>query len=146
MPIIQRSARVPYSCEQMYQLVNDVDEYPKFLPWCDRVQVLESTPSTMHARVAVSKAGLHKTFSTRNRLTPNRSVQLQLESGGLKNFRGSWDFIEQNQGCEVRFALQFDFNNRLLQMTLGLVIEQIANTLVHAFVERAHVLYRHQNG
>lgn len=126
----------------MYALVNDVDQYPSFLPWCDRVTVLEHSPTSMYAKVEVSKAGIRKSFSTRNTLLANRSVKLQLQSGGLKNFKGSWDFIEQGSGCEVRFALQFDFNNRLLQMTLGVIIEQITNTLVEAFVERAHKLYR----
>ena len=78
MPQISRTALVPYSAEQMYQLVNDVKSYPQFLPGCTGSRVLESTPGQMTAAVDVSKAGISKTFTTRNQLTSNQSILMHL--------------------------------------------------------------------
>ena len=90
MPQISRTALVPYSAEQMYQLVNDVQSYPQFLPGCTGSRVLESTPGQMTAAVDVSKAGISKTFTTRNQLTSNQSILMHLVDGPFKKLIGGW--------------------------------------------------------
>lgn len=85
MPQISRTALVPYSAEQMYQLVNDVQSYPQFLPGCVGSRVLESTPAQMTAAVDVSKAGISKTFTTRNQLTRNQSILMHPWMAPLKS-------------------------------------------------------------
>ena len=96
MPQISRTALVPYSAEQMYQLVNDVQSYPQFLPGCTGSRILESTPGQMTAAVDVSKAGISKTFTTRNQLTSNQSILMNLVDGPFKNLVAclkSWRLI-----------------------------------------------------
>ncbi|EGJ2231799.1 ubiquinone-binding protein, partial [Salmonella enterica] len=88
MPQISRTALVPYSAEQMYQLVNDVQSYPQFLPGCVGSRVLESSPAQMTAAVDVSKAGISKTFTTRNQLTRNQSILMHLVDGPFKKLIG----------------------------------------------------------
>lgn len=85
MPQISRTATVPYSAEQMYKLVNDVKSYPEFLPGCVGSRVLESSPGQMTAAVEVSKAGISKTFTTRNTLISNQSILMHLVDGPFKN-------------------------------------------------------------
>lgn len=88
MPQISRTALVPYSAEQMYQLVNDVQSYPEFIPGCTGSRVLESGPTQMTAAVDVSKAGISKTFTTRNTLTSNQSILMHLVDGPFKTLMG----------------------------------------------------------
>lgn len=88
MPQISRTALVPYSAEQMYQLVNDVQSYPEFIPGCTGSRVLESGPTQMTAAVDVSKAGISKTFTTRNTLTSNQSILMHLVDGPFKKTDG----------------------------------------------------------
>lgn len=85
MPQISRTALVPFSVEQMYQLVNDVKSYPDFLPGCTGSRVLEAGPTQMTAAVDVSKAGISKTFTTRNTLTDNQSILMSLVDGPFKS-------------------------------------------------------------
>ena len=97
MPQISRTALVPYSAEQMYQLVNDVQSYPQFLPGCTGSRILESTPGLMTAAVDVSKAGISKTFTTRNQLTSNQSILMSLVDGPFKKLIGGWKFTPLSQ-------------------------------------------------
>lgn len=97
MPQISRTALVPYSAEQMYQLVNDVQSYPQFLPGCTGSRILESTHGQMTAAVDVSKAGISKTFTTRNQLTSNQSILMNLVDGPFKKLIGGWKFTPLSQ-------------------------------------------------
>ena len=112
MPQISRTALVPYSAEQMYQLVNDVNAYPDFLPGCTGSRVLESGPTQMTAAVDVSKAGISKTFTTRNTLTDNQSILMHLVDGPFKKLIGGWKFTPLSQdACKIEFHLDFEFTN-----------------------------------
>ena len=114
MPQISRTALVPYSAEQMYQLVNDVQSYPQFLPGCTGSRILESTPGQMTAAVDVSKAGISKTFTTRNQLTSNQSILMNLVDGPFKKLIGGWKFTPLSQeACRIEFHLDFEFTNKL---------------------------------
>ena len=114
MPQISRTALVPYSAEQMYQLVNDVQSYPQFLPGCTGSRILESTPGQMTAAVDVSKAGISKTFTTRNQLTSNQSILMSLVDGPFKKLIGGWKFTPLSQdACRIEFHLDFEFTNKL---------------------------------
>lgn len=104
MPQISRTALVPYSAEQMYQLVNDVQSYPQFLHGCVGSRVTESSPAQMTAAVDVSKAGISKTFTTRNQLTRNQSILMHLVDGPFKKLIGGWKFT---RSAPRRAALSF---------------------------------------
>ena len=138
MPQISRTALVPYSAEQMYQLVNDVQSYPQFLPGCTGSRILESTPGQMTAAVDVSKAGISKTFTTRNQLTSNQSILMSLVDGPFKKLIGGWKFTPLSQdACRIEFHLDFEFTNKLIELAFGRVFKELAANMVQAFTVRA---------
>ena len=131
MPQISRTALVPYSAEQMYQLVNDVQSYPQFLLGCTGSRLLESTPGQMTAAVDVSKAGISKTFTTRNQLTSNQSILMNLVDGPFKKLIGGWKFTPLSQeACRIEFHLDFEFTNKLIELAFGRVFKELAANMV----------------
>ncbi|MDT3668204.1 type II toxin-antitoxin system RatA family toxin [Cronobacter dublinensis] len=142
MPQISRTALVPYSAEQMYQLVNDVKSYPEFLPGCVGSRVLESSPGQMTAAVEVSKAGISKTFTTRNTLISNQSILMQLVDGPFKSLMGGWKFTPLTEdACQIEFNLDFEFTNKLIELAFGRVFKELASSMVQAFSQRAKEVY-----
>ena len=140
MPQISRTALVPYSAEQMYQLVNDVQSYPQFLPGCTGSRILESTPGQMTAAVDVSKAGISKTFTTRNQLTSNQSILMNLVDGPFKKLFGGFTPLSQ-EACRIEFHLDFEFTNKLIELAFGRVFKELAANMVQAFTVRAKEVY-----
>lgn len=142
MSQISRSALVPFSAEQMYRLVNDVDSYPAFLPGCTGSRVLESSPQQMTASVDVSKAGISKTFVTRNTLTDNQSIQMQLVDGPFRKLSGGWRFTPlSDEACKVELNLEFEFTNMLVELAFGRIFKELASSMVQAFTQRAKEVY-----
>ncbi|AGA34796.1 Putative oligoketide cyclase/dehydratase or lipid transport protein YfjG [Thioalkalivibrio nitratireducens DSM 14787] len=143
---IQRSAVVPYSPEQMFALVNDIDAYPEFLPHCRSARVLETGEAEVKARIELAKGALHKSFTTRNRLDPPHRIRMQLVDGPFRRLQGGWQFNEHDGGTRIVLDLEFEFSNRLMAMALGPVFNQLANSLVDAFVRRARVVHGTDDG
>ena len=142
MPQISRTALVPYSAEQMYKLVNDVKSYPEFLPGCVGSRVLESSPGQMTAAVEVSKAGISKTFTTRNKLISNQSILMHLVDGPFKKLMGGWKFTPLTEdACQIEFNLDFEFTNKLIELAFGRVFKELASSMVQAFSQRAKEVY-----
>lgn len=142
MPQISRTALVPYSAEQMYQLVNDVKSYPEFLPGCVGSRVLESSATQMTAAVEVSKAGISKTFTTRNTLVNNQSILMHLVDGPFKRLMGGWKFTPLTpEACRIEFQLDFEFTSKLIELTFGRVFKELAGSMVQAFTARAKEVY-----
>ncbi|MBD3708480.1 type II toxin-antitoxin system RatA family toxin [Klebsiella pneumoniae] len=142
MPQISRTALVPFSAEQMYQLVNDVKSYPDFLPGCTGSRVLELGPTQMTAAVDVSKAGISKTFTTRNTLTSNQSILMSL--GGWPVQEADWRlevYSAEPEACKIEFHLDFEFTNKLIEMAFGRVFKELAANMVQAFTSRAKEVY-----
>lgn len=143
MPQISRTALVPYSAEQMYQLVNDVKSYPQFLPGCSGSRVLDESDSQMMAAVDVSKAGISKTFTTRNTLVSNQSIIMQLVDGPFRKLMGGWKFTPiGDEACRIEFQLDFEFTNKLIELAFGRVFKELAGNMVQAFTVRAKEVYR----
>ncbi len=142
MAQISRSALVPFSAGQMYQLVNDVDAYPEFLPGCTGSRVLDTSENQMTASVDVSKAGISKTFTTRNTLSDNQSIHMQLVDGPFRKLTGGWRFISLgDDACKVELSLEFEFTNMLVEMAFGRIFKELANSMVQAFTQRAKEVY-----
>ncbi|QSX29037.1 MULTISPECIES: SRPBCC family protein [Shewanella] len=142
MPKISRSVLVRFSAKQMYELINDVESYKEFLPGCVGGRVLEFDGQTMLASVDVSKAGISKTFTTRNQVVPDRQISLQLENGPFKHLTGHWRFTElAEDACKVEFELDFEFSNGLTELAFGKVFKDLAASMVTAFTSRAKVVY-----
>ena len=142
MPQISRTALVPYSAEQMYQLVNDVKSSPEFLPGCVGSRVLESSATQMTAAVEVSKAGISKTFTTRNTLVNNQSILMHLVDGPFKRLMGGWKFTPLTpEACRIEFQLDFEFTSKLIELAFGRVFKELAGSMVQAFTARAKEVY-----
>lgn len=142
MTHIQRSALLPYTAEQMFELVNRVDRYPEFLPWCSETAILEESDVSMRARLTVSKAGLRQSFTTRNALVSGRQIDMRLEDGPFSDLHGTWDFKPlSEQACKISLDLRFEYSGPIIRATLGPLFNHAANTLVDAFSQRAKELY-----
>lgn len=142
MPQVNRSALVMFSARQMYDLVNDVAAYPQFLPGCVGSRIVSDENNVMIASVDVSKAGIKKTFTTRNTLTENERVDMALVDGPFKLLSGGWSFLAlDDNACKVNLDLEFEFDNKLAEFAFGKVFKELAGNMVTAFSERAKVVY-----
>ncbi|MTJ02050.1 type II toxin-antitoxin system RatA family toxin [Idiomarina piscisalsi] len=142
MPSIEKSALVSYSAEQMFNLVNDIDSYPEFVPGCADSRVVEQNGDYKVASLQISKAGIQKTFTTRNRLVKPERIDMELVDGPFKKLTGGWVFKPLSEGaCKVELKLDFEFSSRLLGMAFGKIFSEVTSRMVDAFVKRADQVY-----
>lgn len=142
MTTVTKTALVPYAAEKMYALVAEVERYPDFLPWCGGAQVHERGPDWMLASVTIAYRGLRQTFTTRNTLMPPEQIGLSLRDGPFAKLEGQWRFKAlKPDACRIDFVLEYDMKSGLLSKLLGPIFNQIAVSMVDAFVKRADVLY-----
>ncbi len=142
MTEVHKSALVPYSVEQMYRLVADFERYPEFLPWCGRAELLRREGELVEARLDIAYGGLHKSFTTRNRLIEGERIEMGLLEGPFRSLQGVWRFQALGDaGSKVSMEMEFEFASRLLSVTLGPIFNRIAGSLVDAFIERARAVY-----
>ena len=142
MPVVEKSALVQHSAGEMYRLVNDVEQYKNFLPWCKSSRLVSLEGDTMVGELVVAKSGVTQSFSTRNTLTEDRRVELQLDEGPFKKLTGQWEFTPlRDDACKVSLRLEFEFSGRLMNAAFGAVFSQIANTMVDSFCKRADEIY-----
>ena len=145
MPAIHRSALVPYSPAEMYSLVNDIDSYPQFLPWCKSARVLSRDDDEVRASLELARGGFEKSFTTCNRLQKNKMIEMRLVEGPFRHLEGFWRFEPLgDQACKVSLDMDFEFANKLVGLALGSLFNQIANTLVDSFCKRAIDVYGHR--
>lgn len=142
MTVINKSALVPYTPAQMFALVDDIEAYPEFLPWCKRARVLSRTEDEVRATIELSKGGVEKAFTTCNRNQKNKMIEMRLLEGPFKRLDGFWRFDALgDDGCKVSLDLEFEFASRMLGMVVGPVFSQVANSLVDSFQQRAVDVY-----
>jgi ribosome-associated toxin RatA of RatAB toxin-antitoxin module len=143
MKEVKRSALVPYTAEQMFALVEDVERYPQFLPWVSAAQLLERSPTQVVGRLEMHRAGMREVVTTRNVLTPHREITLELVAGPFKTLAGSWTFepIGEERGARVTLSIRFEFANPMLSLLLSRTFEKSCNDMVDAFVARARAVY-----
>ena len=145
MKTVNKSVLIWYSPEEMFNLVTGVDQYPLFLPWCDRARVLEQDDSGMLAVVGISLSGIRQTFVTRNLHDPGRRVQMQLVKGPFSRLDGDWHFHGVGDGSQrasrVELQLNYGFDSAPLAALIGPVFDRIAGSMVDAFVKRAEQVY-----
>lgn len=138
MPEVRKSVIVAAAPEAMFALVDAVEDYPRFLPWCSAAEVLERTDQLTHARLHIDFHGLKTRFATVNRKEPPRWMHLALSDGPFERFRGHWQFVALGaEGCRVELTLEYAFASRAIEAVLGPVFSHVAATLVESFVERA---------
>lgn len=139
---VQKSALVPYRAEQMYALVDAIPAYPQFLPWCRAAREIMRSETEVEASLEIAHSGIHKSFTTRNRLQPGRRIEMRLVEGPFRKLHGVWTFEPLGEaGSRVSLELDFEFSSTLLKMTFGPLFNKIASTLVDAFIQRARQVY-----
>ena len=132
----------PYSAQQMFDLVNDINAYPQFVPDCNDTGVLQRDENLLLAYIEVEKFGFKKRFTTLNRLKEPSKIEITLIDGPFKKLVGAWTFtpISENQS-KITFDLNFEFNSKLLDMTFTPIFKDIMKNMVIAFSNRAKQLY-----
>jgi len=142
MITINRSSLVGYSAEKMYALVEDIESYPKFLPWCSGAEVPVREGTRTVATIHVNFHGIRESFTTENANTPGRIIAMELLSGPFRHLRGHWNFTPlSEEGCKIDFRLEYEISNRLLARLIGPIFQHIGSSFVDAFVRRAEKVY-----
>jgi len=139
---VHKSVLVPYSADEMYALVADLESYPQFLPWCSDARILSQDADRVEAMIEMSKGGIRKSFTTRNRLQPGKMIEMRLREGPFRRLEGYWRFDPLgDDGSKVSLDLEFEFATRMLELVIGPVFNQIVESLVDAFHQRAVAVY-----
>lgn len=144
---VSRSALVHFSAAQMFELVDDIERYPEFLPWCSGTVVTLRDPETTSATINISYRGIRQSFSTQNRKEFPQRMTMQLVEGPFKSLDGEWRFTPLDElACKIDFQLHYEFSSALLEKLVGPVFGYIAGTMVDAFLKRAEQLYSARAG
>ncbi len=139
---IRRSAMVKYSPAQMFDLVNEVEAYPKRFPWCVSAAILERGTDVLVARLDLKFAGFHQSFTTRNMVNAPERLQMSLVDGPFRSLEGVWSFSALGDaGCKVAFALDFEYAGRLGGAALRLGFQGLAGRMVDDFCSEAERVY-----
>lgn len=142
MIVVDRSALLEHKAADMYGLVDDVESYPRFLPWCSGAQVSSRNGTRSLATIHISFSGIRQHFSTDNISEPVNSIAMTLVSGPFRRLQGYWRFTPLGeQACKVQFHLEYEIASRILERAVGPVFKHIANTLMDAFARRADEVY-----
>jgi ribosome-associated toxin RatA of RatAB toxin-antitoxin module len=142
MTIIKRNAIISYSQKQMFELVNSIEEYPRFLPWCRESHIISRTESEVEAQLDIAWSGVHKTFTTKNYLHPYERMEITLVKGPFKHLEGRWSFIKLgDHGCKVNLELEFELAGGILDRMFQPIFHHMANTMVDSFCKRAVEVY-----
>jgi len=142
---VSRSALVPFSARQMFSLVDDVESYPSFLPWCKHAEEHWRNDRSVEASIELQKGALSRRFTTRNSLNSPDSIDIALVAGPFRHLAGGWRFQDLGDaGSKVSLNLEFEFKSRMLDAALGPFFEEICSSLVDAFTRRAACEYREE--
>ena len=142
MPTVKRSARVAHTPEQMFDLVNDVESYPKFLHWCRSARIDLEQGNTIEATLDIGVLGLHQSFRTRNTLKRPERIGIDLVSGPFRRLRGEWRFAPiASGGTDVSLTLTFEVTLSPFGAVFAKIFEELAASQMTAFIGRAHKIY-----
>lgn len=142
MTVIKKSALVKFSAHQMFDLVNDIEAYPRFLPWCSGSRIIKREGDIVEAELLISKGGLKKSFSTRNKIDEGGRITVSLLEGPFSYLEGTWDFMPlREDASKISLNLEFEMPGMLANLAFGTVFNQICNTMVGSFTQRAKEIY-----
>jgi len=142
MTTISKNALVSHSPEEMFKLIDDIEAYSEFLPWCGKATEISRDEKNVEASILISHSGLNKKFTTQNKNTAFDKIEMHLLNGPFKKLDGVWLFEPLGEtACKVSLNLEFEFSSKIIGITLGPVFSKIANNLVDAFIKRADVIY-----
>ena len=142
MAVVHKSVFLGYSAEQMFALVDKVEDYPQFLPWCGGVDVRERDENKLVATLFINYHGVKQSFTTENTHLPSKSMTMTLVEGPFKHLEGTWTFKAlREDACKIEFDLHYEFSSRILEQFIGPVFSMIANSFVDSFCKRAETIY-----
>ena len=139
---VEKNVLVLHSAEQMFDLVNTVEDYPRFLPWCARTEVLRREGDVLEAMLHMDYMKVRQSFGIRNHNRPPHEIRMDLLNGPFKSLSGTWRFTPLGDlGCKIEFRLEYEFASSMLSALIGPVFNRIATTLVDAFIQEADRRY-----
>jgi len=142
MAVVHKSVLLPFSAEQMFALVNGIEEYPKFLPWCGGTEILRREENKVVASITINYHGVKHSFTTENVNLPSTNIRMALVEGPFRHLDGNWIFKPlRADACKVELELHYEFASKLLDKVIGPVFHIIANNMVEAFCQRAEAVY-----
>lgn len=142
MTRVEKSALVKFSAQQMFDLVNDIERYPEFLPWCSGTRILNRHENIIEGEISISKGGFQKNFSTRNTLDYGKKMTVELLDGPFSHLSGEWNFLAlREDASKITLDLDFEMSGMLANLAFGAVFNQICNTMVSSFTQRAKEVY-----
>ena len=142
MAQVDRSVLVGYTAQQMFSLVDRVEEYPEFLPWCAGASVSQRNQEITLATIHLDYRYLKQSISTENTKHAPYLIEMRLISGPFRHLEGRWRFIELGEaGCKIEFRLHYEFSSKLLEKLLGPAFRHIADSFVDGFIKRAEKIY-----
>jgi ribosome-associated toxin RatA of RatAB toxin-antitoxin module len=141
MKRMSRSAIVEHSAEEMFALVDDIESYPRFLPWCTAAKVEERSATGVRATMTIGMRGLRQSFTTQNENRAGESIELKLVKGPFRRFAAAWRFKPlSEEACSIEFTMEYEMAGALARV-LEPLFDKIADTMVDAFTRRAHAVY-----
>jgi ribosome-associated toxin RatA of RatAB toxin-antitoxin module len=142
MAVVEKSVLAPYSAAQMFALVDDVEAYPQFLPWCGGASVVPAEGGAVHATVHINYHHIKHSFTTENSRQAPERIDITLKNGPFRRLDGCWVFVPLSESaCKIELHLHYEFSSKLLEKAVGPVFHYIANNFVDAFVHRAETIY-----
>jgi len=142
MAVVHKTVLINYSAEQMFALVDRVEDYPEFLPWCGGVDVEDRQDNKLKAKIKINYHGLKQSFTTENINVPPSNMSMHLVEGPFKHFEARWHFKPlRADACKIEFDMQYEFSSRILESVIGPVFSMIAGSFVDSFCKRAESVY-----
>lgn len=141
MPSHAEKKILPYTPEQMFDMVSDVAAYPDFLPWCIALRLRSSSEEELVADMVIGFKMFREQFTSRVTLERPNLIHVEYEDGPFKFLKNHWKFEPDNKGCLVDFSVEFEFHSRILEMAIGKVFTEAVHRMVTAFEKRAKTLY-----
>lgn len=142
MALVEKSVLIMRTPAQMFELVDRVEEYPQFLPWCGGTDLISRSDDHTAARIYINYHGIKAQFATENTKEPPHLMKIAFREGPFRRLDGSWRFIALGDaGCKVEFRLNYEFSSTVLEKVLGPVFGHIVKTFVDSFVKRANHVY-----
>ena len=142
MAVVHKTVLINYSAEQMLALVDRVEDYPEFLPWCGGVDVEDRQDNKLKAKIKINYHGLKQSFTTENINVPPSNMSMHLVEGPFKHLEARWHFKPlRADACKIEFDMQYEFSSRILESVIGPVFSMIAGSFVDSFCKRAESVY-----
>jgi coenzyme Q-binding protein COQ10 len=142
MPTHAERRVLPYTPEQLYNLVADIERYPEFLPWCLAARIRKREGRTIHADLMIGFRMVRERFTSKVELEPTRRIDVSYAEGPFKYLNNHWEFNDAPNGaCEIDFFVEFEFRNRMLQKLIEVLFHEAVRRMVSAFEGRARALY-----